>query len=454
MRGAGRGKQRPPRTDASSPRTHPHSPALVHGMALLRPSEPALCSPLRLPSLLASPLRAMSWYPLPVAKFATDVGKTAPSTAMPFGMLPPTLAQTMLNAPTDATGAAHTAGGKRPFDATPQTVGASAPPAAYASKFARSSEDASGPRGGGGLGRGRRRGGMRGGMRGGQSSRDADPPASVPAAAAAAVVPHTPGFLADGRPDLSMYLTQTQTHTAAATPSPSRAPPPAYAAAAAASSAAADGSAAAAPAANKPIYCQTYMQNLCFLRSCDAKDDDTEAAGAASAADPTSAAAAPAPVGRCEFVHDPEFRRTYLARNQWRATTWSQNRKSDTLQPNNRRHAPPRSGDDDAPPKDGKLSGLKAPVKEDALLRKLLVSELRVESSRVLQAIRFLVTRDCLAKERNEIRQKQQEAEEQHRRSKLREAEEEAREKEEQERQRQQSSGQVHSEAVPSSAVS
>lgn len=341
-----------------------------------------------LQSALLLLLARMSWYPLPVAKFATDAGKPAASSTMPFGLLPPTITQPLLPTPgapfaANANDAAHTAGYKRPFDSAPQASGASAPPAAYASKFARSSEDASAARGGSGLGRGRGRGGMRGGMRGGRAGRDADPPA-----APAAVAPHTPGFLADGRPDLSMYLTQPKTAAAsapAAQSSGSRAPPPAYAAAAAASSTAADGSAAAAPASNKPIYCQTYMQNLCFLRSCDAKDDESE-----SAADLTSAATAP--VGRCEFVHDPEFRRTYLARNQWRATTWSQNRKPDTQNANgaHRRQAAQRN-EDDGPPKDGKLSGLKAPVKEDALLRKVSTTAISVHRCCVpLSATRFL----------------------------------------------------------------
>jgi len=90
------------------------------------------------------------------------------------------------------------------------------------------------------------------------------------------------------------------------------------------------------------------MHNLCPLRSCDAKDDD-ESSGASHRT-------------RCEFVHDEEFRRTFLARAQFRATNWTQNRKETSKGAHAR---------DDAPATDGRLPGLKAPVKESALLRKV-----------------------------------------------------------------------------------
>jgi hypothetical protein len=52
------------------------------------------------------------------------------------------------------------------------------------------------------------------------------------------------------------------------------------------------------------------------------------------------------------------------------------------------------------------------------LCLQLLSSELRIESSRVLQAVRFLLARQCLQAERDVIRRRQAEAEAQYRASK------------------------------------
>ena len=45
------------------------------------------------------------------------------------------------------------------------------------------------------------------------------------------------------------------------------------------------------------------------------------------------------------------------------------------------------------------------------------MSELRIESSRVLQAVRFLLSRQCLQVERDALKQQQNDAEEQYRES-------------------------------------
>jgi hypothetical protein len=195
------------------------------------------------------------------------------------------------------------------------------------------------------------------------------------------------------------------------------------------------------------------MQNLCQLRSSDDKvetdsDDDDEdvdesATAAAAAADLSSAQLAaqsrphPRPphrisrrVHRCEFVHDTEFRRAFLARAQYKLTSSSKEQAArgggggSGSGSASGRNAAPTPLDADGKPRDGKLAGLKAPSKEDALLRKLLANELRTESSRVLQAVRWIVARqDTTFKQQREAEKaKQREAERLYEESKWAEA--------------------------------
>lgn len=131
------------------------------------------------------------------------------------------------------------------------------------------------------------------------------------------------------------------------------------------------------PIGNKPIvYCQKFMNNLCQLRSHDEPPSDEEEGGG-STGRPS--------VGRCEFVHDAAFRRAFLAKAHYSHTKFSQNRMmhedGHTHSHHGRggrgggRHS--RGGHSSAESSsrgevvDGKLAGLKPPVAESALLRKV-----------------------------------------------------------------------------------
>jgi len=248
-------------------------------------------------------------------------------------------------------------------------------------------------------------------MRGGGGARGSDEDAAAATAAAAS----TPGFLIDGRPDLSEYLSAPGTLPAASAA--------ASAGAASHASAGASTAAAAPPAPAGPVYCERFMQNLCSLRSCDDKaETDSEDDGGGDAPGEQGAAGTGRRTvrrsHRCEFVHDAEFRRGFLARTQYKLTNASRNPHAGHHGNRGRPHATPVPLDADGKPRDGKLAGLKAPSKEDALLRKLLANELRTESSRVLQAVRWIVSKQFLQAQRDVRTQQQREAERLYRESK------------------------------------
>ena len=135
-----------------------------------------------------------------------------------------------------------------------------------------------------------------------------------------------------------------------------------------------------------PVYCQKYMNNLCFLRSCDDPSDDEENdendksdVGAISSYHPRRT--------RCQFLHDAAFRRMFLARAHYTHTKYSQTHSdppSSSVSSSHRggrcsgrggQHPPSTATDSDTPPVDGKLAGLKPPVAESALLRKVGIEQ-------------------------------------------------------------------------------
>jgi hypothetical protein len=358
----------------------------------------------------------MSWYP----PLPPPGGFPPPALGMPFGFLPPPsamyppppppmpmpmtsqpllpMAAAFAPFPAAAPAAPSTAGsaGKRPFDSS------SCDP--KDTKFPRNDFSSRGDRGGSSRGG---RGGIRGG-RGGSSTSSKD----------AALFEK---YLAPAAPAGGHLKTVTAMYSSA---TGEMVPIASSTSAAAASSTAA--AVSATPAA--PVYCQRFMENHCHLRSCDApreegegsEDDDEEVDDAPDAGAPPKKKLP----RRCEFVHDIEFRRSYLARAHYTHTKFTQshlhegdssNASSDhrsTNRPN--RHSlttPPVLDPQASSGTDGRLAGLKPPVAESALLRKLLSSETQLESSRALQAIRYMVSQQCFQAQREAQKAKQQQLE-------------------------------------------
>jgi len=196
-----------------------------------------------------------------------------------------------------------------------------------------------------------------------------------------------------------------------------------------------------------PVYCQQYMENVCFLRSCDASSTDEEAGSENEderKADASGGSkSSRSKIHRCAFLHDPDFRRLFLARTHFRSTHTNIANKASASTRGSRpthgdrrqRHGPPANDVPSmlTPHADGRIEGLKAPTTESLLLKKLLGPEMRIESSRILQAIRFIVSRQCLLPQREAKERKQREALEEYER--LKKLEKEQEEEEEGERQ-------------------
>jgi hypothetical protein len=256
---------------------------------------------------------------------------------MPFGFLPPApYMQTGANAPpmiamptafpssaapqqmphsAAASAQPHSGGrfpAKRQYEQHEDSSSSSS--SSHPSKYPRSSDSSSR----GGRGRGGRGGTRGGGGRYGNSD----------------------SGIQDGKPDLSKYLTPTTVQPAA------RPVTEMY-------SCATGEMVTIQPAVQAkkkekkeaPVYCQKYMNNLCSLRSCDAPASDDD--------DPSSQPA------RCAFVHSSSFRRNFLAKAHVTHTKFTQERGRARVERN------------EGPPVDGKLAGLKPPVAESALLRKV-----------------------------------------------------------------------------------
>lgn len=352
-----------PRTTAAPHRTHTRSDPTKNTQTSGRNKhEEQWSSTFAWPIL---PVSIMSWYPVPAPHSGLPAAPLPPH-MMPFGFLPPATAygQTA-STPAPPVTSQPLLPMSAAFSSAPAPV-APVPPAAAAattaetasytgkrpystddtaSKYARTDDSARG-------GRGRGRGGSRGGRggRGGASasglpehlSKYLTPVAGTPAA----------------RPFTAMYSSATGT-TVTAPPTPAPAPVPSAG----------------------PVYCQRYMNNLCALRSSDEPPSDTEEEhddhGHATA-DSSATAAKASRVARCEFVHDAEFRRQYLARAHYTHTKYTQVHKDAPTAPTRGgrggrggRSAGPTLDPRSTSGADGRLAGLKPPVAESALLRKV-----------------------------------------------------------------------------------